>query len=137
VDWWTAVVAVLVGLALLWVVLIVLLVAGSRDTGRIGSAARLLPDLVRLLSGLARDRAVPRVTRITMVVVVAYLLSPIDLVPDVIPVVGYLDDAIIVALAMRLVIATCPPEVVARRWPGSADGLAAVRRLAGRHGVRE
>ncbi|NGN64067.1 DUF1232 domain-containing protein [Streptomyces sp. A7024] len=60
-----------------------------------------------------------------------YLAMPIDLVRDFIPVPGYADDAIVVALVLRSVVRAAGPGALARHWPGTEDGLAAVRRLAG------
>jgi uncharacterized membrane protein YkvA (DUF1232 family) len=59
-----------------------------------------------------------------------YLLSPVDLVPDVIPVLGYADDVVVVAWALRSVVRRAGDEALVRHWPGSPDGLALVRRLA-------
>jgi uncharacterized membrane protein YkvA (DUF1232 family) len=92
---------------------------------------RLAPDLIRLLQRLARDRSVSRGVRIWIVVMLAYLLSPIDLIPDFIPVLGYADDAIVVAVALRFATRRAGREAVEKHWPGTADGLAAVFRLAG------
>jgi uncharacterized membrane protein YkvA (DUF1232 family) len=60
----------------------------------------------------------------------AYLALPFDLVPDVIPVIGYADDALVVALVLRAVVRRAGVDALARHWPGSPDGLAAVCRLA-------
>ena len=60
-----------------------------------------------------------------------YLLSPIDLVPDFLPVIGYADDVIIVALVLRSVIARAGEDAVRRHWPGTSDGLQLILRLAG------
>ncbi|GAA3810045.1 YkvA family protein [Streptomyces chiangmaiensis] len=94
-------------------------------------AVRLLPDLLRLVSRLARDRSLPRRTRWLLWLLVGYLALPIDLVPDFIPVLGYADDAIAVALALRTIIRQAGTGALARHWPGTADGLSVVRRLAG------
>jgi uncharacterized membrane protein YkvA (DUF1232 family) len=59
-----------------------------------------------------------------------YLALPVDLVPDFIPVIGYADDAVVVALALRSVVRRAGPEALERNWPGTPDGLAAVLRLA-------
>jgi uncharacterized membrane protein YkvA (DUF1232 family) len=59
-----------------------------------------------------------------------YLALPIDLVPDFIPVIGYADDAVIVVLALRSVTRRAGPEALERHWPGTPEGLAAIRRLA-------
>ena len=61
----------------------------------------------------------------------AYLALPIDLVPDFIPVLGYADDAIVVALVLRSVVRGAGPQALKRHWPGTPGRLAAVRRLAG------
>ena len=60
----------------------------------------------------ARDPRTPFLVRILAVLVAAYALSPIDLIPDFIPVIGYLDDIILVPLGLALVIRLTPPEVI-------------------------
>jgi uncharacterized membrane protein YkvA (DUF1232 family) len=60
-----------------------------------------------------------------------YLALPIDLIPDVIPVLGYADDAIAVVLVLRYITHAAGPTALERHWPGTDDGLAAVRKLAG------
>ncbi|MGW0883089.1 YkvA family protein [Streptomyces sp. NPDC002671] len=89
------------------------------------------PDLLRLVSRLARDKALPRRTRWLLWILAGYLALPIDLVPDFIPVLGYADDAIAVALVLRTVIRQSGTDALARHWPGTPDGLNAVCRLAG------
>src|SRR3712207_9291308 len=97
-----------------------------------GAALRLLPDLVRLVRRLAADRSLPRGVRVRLWLLLAYLLSPIDLVPDVVPVLGYADDVVVVALALRAVVRAAGAPALMRAWPGSPAGLAVVQRLAGR-----
>lgn len=116
---------------MLWLVLLVALWLGRPDELRIKDALRLLPDLIRLLHRLASDQTLPRGVRLRLWLLLAYLALPIDLVPDFIPAIGYADDAIIVALALRSVTRRAGPEALTKHWPGTADGLAAVRRLAG------
>jgi uncharacterized membrane protein YkvA (DUF1232 family) len=125
------VIAVGGGLLLLWLGLLVALWLGRPDELRARDLLRLLPDLVRLLRRLAADPTVPRGVRVRLWFLLGYLLMPIDLVPDFIPVIGYADDAVIVALALRSVARHAGPDALERHWPGSPDGLAAVRRLAG------
>lgn len=132
--WWQVLLAVLGGLSLIWLALLSLLWRTQlKHPGRArrGAALRLLPDVIRLLGRLAGDPEMPRGVRLRLWLLLGYLLSPIDLVPDIIPVVGYADDAIVVALALRSVTRRAGPEALARHWPGSAEGLDAVRRLAG------
>ena len=131
---WDIVVAVLGGLLLMWFALVVVLYLRARklgDPARLAEAVRLVPDVVRLLRRLAADPTLPRGVRIRMALLVGYLVMPIDLVPDFIPVVGYADDAVIVALALRSVVRAAGVDAIDRHWPGTPAGLAAVRRLAG------
>lgn len=118
------------GVLLLWLALIVALWIGRPDELRVRDALRLLPDLVRLLRRLAADPTLPRGVRVRLWLLLAYLALPFDLVPDFIPVIGYADDAVIVAFALRSVTRRAGSEALDRHWPGSPDGLSAVRRLA-------
>jgi uncharacterized membrane protein YkvA (DUF1232 family) len=94
-------------------------------------ALRLLPDVLRLVRRLAADRSLPTSVRLRLWLLLGYLLSPVDLVPDVLPVVGYADDAVLVAWVLRSVVRRAGDAALARHWPGSPAGLAVVRRLAG------
>ena len=122
-----------IGLAVVWLALIVALLLAGRRYGRpgLGEMLRLLPDLLRLLKRLAGDRSLPGGVRVRLWLLLAYLVVPIDLIPDFIPVVGYADDAIIVALALRSVTRRAGLPALRRHWPGSEAGLAAVLRAAG------
>jgi uncharacterized membrane protein YkvA (DUF1232 family) len=130
-SWWTVVVGVTGGVLLLWVALIVALWFVRPDELRIRDALRLLPDLLRLLRRLAGDGTLPPGVRVRLWLLLVYLALPFDLVPDFIPVIGYADDAVVVALALRSVTRRAGPAALDRHWPGSPDGLTAVRRLAG------
>ncbi|MBO3743243.1 YkvA family protein [Actinoplanes flavus] len=130
---WQVLIGAGLGLVAVWLVLIVaLLLAGRRyERPGLGEMLRLLPDLLRLLRRLAADAGLPRGVRVRLWLLLAYLAVPIDLIPDFIPVVGYADDAIIVALALRSVARRAGPQALHRHWPGSPAGLAAVLRAAG------
>jgi uncharacterized membrane protein YkvA (DUF1232 family) len=69
--------------------------------------------------------------RAALILLVAYLLFPIDLVPDFFPVIGYADDVLVVAIVLRLTVRHAGAAAVERHWPGSAQGLAVIHRLAG------
>lgn len=129
-DWAWTLVGVVGGVLLLWLALVVALWATRPDELRLRELLRLLPDVVRLVRRLAGDRTLPRGVRVRLWLLLGYLALPFDLVPDVIPVLGWADDAIVVALVLRSVVRRAGPEALARHWPGSADGLAALRRLA-------
>src|SRR6202163_3665207 len=75
--------------------------------------ARLVRRDAHALHFAARDPRVPWYAKAAAVAVAAYALSPIDLIPDFIPVVGYLDDLIIVPLGIALVVSLIPDEVMA------------------------
>jgi uncharacterized membrane protein YkvA (DUF1232 family) len=125
------VLSLLVALAATYALLIGALYLVRPDQATLTQALRLLPDLLRLVRRLAADRSLPRGVRVRLWLLLAYLACPIDLVPDVLPVVGYADDAILVAAVLRSVVRAAGPERVADHWPGDPAGLAAVRRLAG------
>jgi uncharacterized membrane protein YkvA (DUF1232 family) len=118
-------------LVLLWLALVSILWLRRPSEMRLREVLRLLPDTVRLVSRLARDRSVPLGVRIRLWLLLAYLLSPVDLVPDFIPVIGYADDAIVVALVLRSVVRRAGMGAVERHWPGTPQGLETVERLAG------
>ncbi|GMA95374.1 hypothetical protein GCM10025881_21980 [Pseudolysinimonas kribbensis] len=125
------------GLLLLWGALVIALLVGARRAGdrtRLVDLLQLVPDVVRLVRRLVADRSVPRRVRVVLVVLLGYLLLPIDLVPDFIPVVGYLDDAVIVALVLRFVTRTAGAAALDRHWPGTPEGLRALRLITGLSG---
>jgi uncharacterized membrane protein YkvA (DUF1232 family) len=131
---WQTVAAVAAGLVVAWVALVgALYVAGRRqeDPASLKDMLRLVPDVLRMCRGLAADPDVPRGVRVRMGLLVGYLLMPIDLVPDFVPVVGYADDAIVVVWALRSVVRAAGPDALDRHWSGTAAGLQAVKRLAG------
>ena len=100
-------------------------------SGWLREALRLLPDLLRLLPRLAADRSLPRRVRAGLALLLAYLAFPFDLVPDFIPVLGYADDAIIVAAVLRWAVRQAGIEAIRRQWPGTDDGFAALCRIIG------
>lgn len=130
-EWWLVPVGAVAALAVVWLLLgIALWVAKPDDVG-IQDMLRLLPDVLRLLKRLATDPELPRRIRVALVALIAFIASPIDLIPDFIPAIGYADDVIITALVLRWVSRTAGADALARQWPGTPDGLAAVRRLCG------
>jgi uncharacterized membrane protein YkvA (DUF1232 family) len=130
---WKALLGAALGLLLIWLVLIsALLLAGRRyERPGLREMLRLLPDLLRLLKALASDRNLPRGVRVRLWLLLVYLAVPIDIIPDFIPVIGYADDAIIVALVLRSVARRAGVQAVQHHWPGTPGGLAAVLRAAG------
>jgi uncharacterized membrane protein YkvA (DUF1232 family) len=82
-----------------------------------------------LVRRLAADDRVPRRTRLTLAALAVYLVMPIDLVPDFMPVVGHVDDAILVVLVLRAVVRAAGPVILAEHWPGRPRGLQLLRRV--------
>ena len=123
-------VAALVAVSLYAVFAAVLVVAGRREGAR--AAAAFVPDCVVLLERLLSDPRVPRRKKLVLGALIPYLLMPFDLVPDFIPVAGYLDDAVIVAFALRYVLRGSGPDLVSAHWPGPPASLNVVLRFAGR-----
>ncbi|HET8569589.1 MAG TPA: DUF1232 domain-containing protein [Candidatus Limnocylindria bacterium] len=121
-------VLVVVGAAYL-VLLAALVAAGRGPLAR--ELATLVPNLVALFGGLVRDPAVPLGAKAVLAVAIVWIASPIDLVPEFIPIAGPLDDAIVAALALRVVLRSTDRETVGRHWRGSPEMLARLLRLAG------
>jgi len=122
-------------LLLAWVALVVALVLARPRGALLTEALRLLPDVLRLIRRLAADPNLPRGVRIRLGALLVYLASPIDLIPDFIPVLGYADDAIIVIAVLRSVARRAGVSAVRAHWPGTDDGFAALARLAGLPGT--
>ncbi|HEX4906923.1 MAG TPA: DUF1232 domain-containing protein [Acidimicrobiales bacterium] len=125
------VVGAVIALAFTWV-LFLLALALLRPRGMsLREAQQLVPDTVRMLRDIARDPDVPAGARRRLGLLVAYLALPFDVVPDFIPVLGYADDVIVIAVVLRSVVRAAGDEILQRHWSGTGEGLALVRRLAG------
>ena len=96
-----------------------------------GGALRPLPDLLRLIRRLAADKTMPTGVRVRLGLLLIYLASPIDIIPDFVPILGYADDAIIVALVLRSVTRHAGADALDRHWPGTPEGLATIKQFTG------
>ena len=85
-----------------------------------------LPQFVKLVARLSRDPRVPARAKRVAAALAAYAVSPVDLIPDVIPVVGLADDLLAVAVALAVLIEAAPDEVVAEHWDGEPEALGRV-----------
>ena len=90
---------------------------------RVKEAALALPNLVKLLGRLMRDRRVPARSKALAGAALAYVASPIDLVPDLIPGLGRSDDLFVAIFAVHHLIRTSGEEVVVEHWDGARDVL--------------
>ena len=102
-------------IALVWVL-------RPRDI-RLGELARLVPDILRLVRDLLGDRSVPASVRLSLVFLLAWLLSPIDLIPEFIPVLGPLDDVVVAVIVLRYVRRRLGEDDLGRRWRGTPEGF--------------
>src|SRR5919106_5062384 len=107
-----------------WALLIAILwVLRPRDI-RLGDAVRIVPVLLRLVRDLIADRSIPFGARAALVGLLAWLFSPVDLIPEFIPVLGPLDDVVVAVVVLRYVRSRLGDEQFRRRWPGTDDGYA-------------
>jgi uncharacterized membrane protein YkvA (DUF1232 family) len=102
---------------------------GRRTAAR--ELVTLLPNLLRLFKGLIGDPRVPRRSKALLIVSAAWVASPIDLIPEFIPVLGPLDDAVVAALILRHLVRTAGREVIAEHWQGDPGTLDRLVRLSG------
>jgi uncharacterized membrane protein YkvA (DUF1232 family) len=133
VDWVGWVGGIILALVAIWIVLLVgLSLVRPRDV-RAVDVVRLVPDLLRLTRDLLLDRSAPRGVRVALVGLLVYLINPIDLIPEFIPVLGPLDDVIVAVVVLRYVRRRLGEDELRTRWRGSPEGWALVERiLAGR-----
>ena len=114
-----------------WVVLILL--ARTLPPGVARDLARFLPDCVTTARRLRRDPRVPRRAKVAVAIAAVWVLSPIDLIPEFLPVIGPLDDVVVVALVLRYAARSVPREVLMEAWPGNP---ALMERLLGKPRTR-
>jgi len=112
---------------LLWALAVAALVAAGRGADA-RALARFVPDCVVLFRRLLADERIPRRRKLALVALLGYLASPIDLVPDFIPVAGQLDDVLAVVLVLRFVLRSADDDLLAEHWPGPPRALALLRR---------
>jgi|FLYL01.1.fsa_nt_gi uncharacterized membrane protein YkvA (DUF1232 family) len=96
-------------------------------TVQLRDAVTVVPALIKLLTRLLKDPRVPRRTKVAVGAILAYLVVPIDLIPDALPVVGQIDDLFLVVYAVHRLIEAAGDEVVLEHWDGSHDLLELVR----------
>ena len=129
-DWWMILIGIVSALAVIWLILAVTFWL-VKPKANMQDLIRLLPDVLRLLKRLAADPELPRRIRIALVALIAFVVSPIDLIPDAIPVIGFADDVVLVILVLRWISRTAGRDALARHWPGTPDGLATLCWLCG------
>ncbi len=124
------VVTSVIALVVLWIgfAAVVVVRRPSRDSVR--DVLVFLPDLVRLVWALSRDRAVPRGARVRLAIAFVYCAQPINLIPDFIPVIGIADNLVVIAWALRSTIRLAGHDIVSAHWKGSTAQLDRIYRMA-------
>jgi uncharacterized membrane protein YkvA (DUF1232 family) len=119
----------LVVIGLYTVAVAAFLAAGRREDAR--ALAGFIPDCIVLVGRLARDRRISRPRRAALWLVLGYLVLPIDLIPDFLPIAGQADDAVLLALALRVLAHGADAGALREAWPGPEASLGLVMRAAG------
>jgi uncharacterized membrane protein YkvA (DUF1232 family) len=128
---WRPILGVVAGLLVAWLLLVVILwIVRPRDA-RLADLLRLVPDVVRLVRRLIGDRSVPFGARAALVGLLAWLVSPIDLIPEFVPLLGPLDDVVVAIIVLRYVRRRLGDERLRSYWAGSPEGYALLERLLG------
>ncbi|GAW51870.1 MULTISPECIES: YkvA family protein [unclassified Nocardioides] len=106
------------GLAL-WAMscLVMVLVASRLPDGLMRQVAEFLPSCVSTARTLRKDPAVPRRAKVALLVAVLWVVSPIDLLPEFLPVIGPLDDVVAVILLLRYAARSIPRDTLLAAWP--------------------
>jgi uncharacterized membrane protein YkvA (DUF1232 family) len=121
-------IALAVGVVVWLVAIVVLVAAGRRSAAR--ELATLIPNLLVLFRGLLRDPNVSRSSKCWLWFAIVWLVSPIDLIPEFVPVAGPIDDAIVAALVLRHVLKRTDVSVLSAHWRGDPATLARILRIA-------
>jgi uncharacterized membrane protein YkvA (DUF1232 family) len=126
-----AIAATIAVVAIGWLLLAAFLWLHRPSRELAGAALRLIPDLVRLVRGLLADGTTPASALVALAGLLLYLLSPIDLIPDFVPVIGSADDLIVSAVVLRWVGRRVGLDDLRIRWAGDPAGFEVLRRLLG------
>jgi uncharacterized membrane protein YkvA (DUF1232 family) len=117
VAWWSWLVIGVAAIAASWAALVVL--AARLPDGTLKDLAAFLPACATTVRRLRADPRVPRRARIAVGIALIWVLSPIDLIPEFLPVIGPLDDVVVVALALRYAARQVPRSVLLEAWPAN------------------
>lgn len=125
------VIGIAVGLLILWALLVVGLWLIRPRGVSTAEVVRAVPDVLRLVRALVADRSVPRRVRVALLILLIWIVNPIDLIPEFIPVIGPLDDVIVAMVVLRYTRRKLGIDGLRQRWVGSPEGFAALVRLIG------
>lgn len=103
--------------------------AGIQSRKLVSDAVTMVPNLIKLIGRLIKDPRVPRRSKIALGLAAAYVASPIDLIPEVVPVLGWADDLLLMMLAIDSLIERAGADVVEEHWDGPVDLLGMIREV--------
>lgn len=124
-------VGIVIALVALWAVVLGVFWALRPKGASVREVVGVIPDVLRLLRSVIADRSAPLDVRLVLVGLLAWIVSPIDLIPEFIPVLGPLDDVLAAIVALRYVRRRVGVEDLRRRWSGTEGGFALLLRVIG------
>jgi uncharacterized membrane protein YkvA (DUF1232 family) len=127
----TTVLEIALGVLVLWAAMLAIFWVVRPKGVPVSSLLRLIPDVLRLLRSLIGDRSVALDVRLVLVGLVAWIVSPIDLIPEFIPVIGPLDDIVVAVAALRYVRRRLGVAELRRRWAGTPEAFELLTRVIG------
>jgi uncharacterized membrane protein YkvA (DUF1232 family) len=125
------VLGIVVGLALVWALLLVLFWALRPKDVPVREVVGVVPDVLRLLRSILADRTAPLDVRLVVLGLLAWIVSPIDLIPEFVPVLGPIDDIVVAVVALRFLRRRLGIEDLRTRWSGTEAGFGLLLRVIG------
>ena len=124
----TLLIALAISVAVYAAFVAALFLAGRHTAAK--EIALLLPNLLTLFKGLTGDPRVPRGSKLLLLFGALWIASPIDLIPEFIPILGPLDDAVVAALILRHLLRSAGPDVITEHWRGDRATLDRLLRIS-------
>ncbi|MBA3778765.1 MAG: DUF1232 domain-containing protein [Chloroflexi bacterium] len=128
-DWLGPVLGFMVVALVLWLVAVAVIWLHRPSRELAMPLLRLLPDILRLVRRLLADPATPRSVRLALIGLGAWIISPIDLLPEFLPGIGPLDDIVVAVLVLRWTARRIGRERLEAQWPGTPDSFKLLARL--------
>lgn len=127
----STIVAIFVGVVVLWAAILGLFWLLRPKDVPTREVMRVVPDVLRLLRSIISDRGAPKDVRLVIGLLFVWILSPIDLIPEFIPVIGPIDDVIVAVVALRYLRRRLGFDDLGKRWRGSEKGWALLQQVIG------
>lgn len=130
---WGLVWGIVASLIAVWLLFLAVLWVFRPRNVQLGQLVRIVPEVLRLVRQLVGDASVPFGVRAALVGLLAWLINPIDVIPEFIPVLGPLDDVVVAVLVLRYVRRRLGADELRRRWQGTPEGYALLSGVLGEH----